>query len=73
MTIIWELKALLVERYGSQVEAAKAMSIRESRLSYIIRGHTGPTERERVGLEQALGKKKVRRLLATPGHESGVT
>ncbi len=72
MRINWPLRTTIVERFGSQVEAARAMGIRQSRLSYIVRGHAKPTERERVALELALGKKKVRRLLVAPGHESCV-
>jgi len=68
MAIIWDLKALLVERFGSQVEAAKAIGIRESRLSYIIRGHAEPTERERKALEHALGKPEVQRLWREGGN-----
>ena len=64
MSIKWNLKSALVERFGSQVEAAKATGIRENRMSYIVRGHIQPSERERKALEQALGKAKTRRLLS---------
>ncbi len=57
------LRLELVKRFGSQVEAAKAMGIRENRLSYIVRGHVVPTERERRTLERTLGEKVTRRLL----------
>ncbi len=63
MPINWNLKSALVERFGSQVEAAREMEIRENRLSYIVRGHTEPSEREREALEEALGRAMVRRLL----------
>jgi len=63
MIIHWDLKSALVERFGTQVEAAKAIGVRESRLSYLIRGHAEPTEKERLALEHALGKASVRRLL----------
>ncbi len=43
MTINWNLKSVLVRRFGSQVEAAIRMGIRENRLSYIVRGHTIPS------------------------------
>ncbi len=56
MPINWNLKSALVERFGSQVEAAREMEIRENRLSYIVRGHTEPSEREREALEEALGR-----------------
>jgi len=58
-----ELKAELIRRWASQVEAAKAMGIRENRLSYIVRGHTEPSEREREALEKSLGRGVVRKLL----------
>lgn len=57
------LKAALVKRFGSQVEAANRIGIRENRLSYLIRGHVLPTEQERRALEQALGKNTAKRLL----------
>ncbi len=58
-----ELKAELIRRFGSQIEAAIQMGIRENRLSYIVRGHTVPTKREREALELALGSATVQRLL----------
>jgi len=63
MSINWDLKSSLVERFGSQVKAARQIGIRENRLSYIVRGHVQPTDRERQALEQALGRGIVRRLL----------
>ncbi len=63
MGVLWSLKSAIVERYGSQVEAAKAIGIRESRLSYLIRGHAIPTETEWKSLEIGLGNEKVRGLL----------
>ena len=63
MAINWNLKSVLVQRFGSQVEAALQMGVRESRLSYIVRGHTVPTTRERAALELTLGPAEVKRLL----------
>ena len=63
MAINWNLKSVLVQRFGSQVEAAIQMGIRESRLSYIVRGHTVPSLQEREALASALGRVTVRRLL----------
>ncbi len=63
MSVNISLKAELVRRFGTQVEAAKAMGIRENRLSYIVRGHIKPSEREHKALAEALGKAHVRRLL----------
>ncbi len=61
MKVNIDLKAQLIKQFGSQVEAAKTTGIRENRLSYIVRGHVRPSERE--ALERALGKARVRRLL----------
>jgi hypothetical protein len=58
-----ELKAELIRRFGSQIEAALQMGIREDRLSYIVRGHTQPSKRERVALERSLGQTTLSKLL----------
>ena len=58
-----ELKAELIKRYGSQIEAAKALGLHENRLSYIVRGHIQPSTHEREALEHALGQKLTRKLL----------
>lgn len=63
MAINWNLKSVLVQRFGSQVEAAIQMGIRENRLSYIVRGHTVPSNQEREALELALGPAAVKGLL----------
>ena len=65
MDVNLELKAELIRRFGSQVVAAQHMGIRESKLSYIIRGHSPPSDRERRALEKSLGKAVVRNLLKT--------
>jgi ribosome-binding protein aMBF1 (putative translation factor) len=57
------LRLELLKRFGSQIEAANAMGIRENRLSYIIHGHVVPTERERRTLERTLGEKVTKKLL----------
>ena len=63
MSLNLDLKAELIKRFGSQVQASRQMGIRENRLSYIIRGHIAPTKRERLALERSLGPKVARRLL----------
>jgi len=63
MDVNLKLKAELIMRFGSQVVAAQHMGIRESKLSYIIRGHAPPSEHERRALEESLGKARVRKLL----------
>ena len=63
MAINWNLKTVLVEKFGSQVSAANQIGIAENRLSYIVRGHIHPSDRERKALERALGPSKVKKLL----------
>jgi DNA-binding transcriptional regulator YdaS (Cro superfamily) len=58
-----ELKVELIRRYGSQVVAARTLGIRESKLSYIVRDHAEPSEKERQALERALGPNLTKRLL----------
>ncbi len=63
MRINWNLKSALVNRFGSQVEAARQLGIREAKLSYIVRGHSQPSDRERMLLERELGAGIVRKVL----------
>ncbi len=62
MAINGNLKTALVEQYGSQISAATEIGIPENRLSYIVRGHIQPSDRERKALERALGPSKVKKL-----------
>jgi hypothetical protein len=55
-TINWNLKSALVKRFGSQVEAAHRLGIRESRLSRIVRGYEAPKKSERLALAESLGE-----------------
>jgi hypothetical protein len=50
-----ELKIAVIRRFRSQVEASKELGIRENRLSYLVRGHVEPNDRERDVLRNALG------------------
>ena len=63
MVSLSTLKAELIKRFGTQVEAAKQMGIRENRLSYLVRGHVEPSEKERQALVKALGQKLAKKLL----------
>ncbi len=63
MALNLDLKMELIRRFGSQVEAAKALGIRENRLSYIVRGHVEPMHGELVALKKALGQRTVRKVL----------
>jgi len=62
-TVNLALKAELIKRFGTHVEAAQHMGIRENRLSYIVRGHVKPSKQERQALENALRRGTVQRLL----------
>lgn len=58
-----KLKLELIKRFGTQIVAARQLGIRESKLSYIVRGHAEPSEKERQALERALGPNLTKRLL----------
>ena len=62
MKINWDLKSALIERFGSQVQAARLLGIREAKLSYIVRGHTKPSDRELKALKGALGRGGLQKL-----------
>jgi hypothetical protein len=50
-----DLKIALIRNFGSQLVASRRLKIQESKLSYIVRGHSEPNEREREILKKALG------------------
>lgn len=47
MNVNFNLQGELIKQFGSQVKAAKAMGITESRVSHIVGVHVQPSERER--------------------------
>jgi len=59
----WNLKTVLVEKFGSQISAASQIGIAQNRMSYIIRGHVRPSDREWKALERALGPARAKKLL----------
>jgi DNA-binding transcriptional regulator YdaS (Cro superfamily) len=59
----WQLKIELVQRFGSQVAAARELGIREAKLSYIVREHAEPSVKEREAIERALGPSVARKVL----------
>jgi len=67
MAVNLELKSALIKAFGSQINASQALGIRESKLSYIVQGHAEPSDREREALEEALGRKFVKRTLRAGG------
>ena len=50
-----DLKIALIRNFGSQIVASRRLKIQESKLSYIVRGHSEPNDREREILKKALG------------------
>lgn len=58
-----ELRAAIVDRFGSQIRAAFELKIDPARLSRLIRGWFDPHEDEIKKLVQAFGKEKIKRLL----------
>src|SRR5262245_54581437 len=57
MAPLWNLKAELIRRFGTQSDAADALRISESRLSRIVRGRYAPKPEERQKLRKALGRE----------------
>ena len=60
-----ELKLELIRRFGSQIVAARTLGIRESKLSYIVRGHAEPSEK-REGLSSELWGPGLTKRLPKP-------
>jgi len=52
----------LLEKFGSQLNAAKHFGITESRLSHVVREHADPSHAEIEIFTKAFGADKVRRL-----------
>jgi len=64
--INWDLKLAIAKKFGSQVVGARALCIRESKLSYLVNGHAQPTRSERRVLAKALGGELVDRTFPSP-------
>lgn len=60
-----ELKVELIRRFGSQAAAARALAMRESKLSRIIRGWEIPSKREIEIFERVLGRPLVKKVFRT--------
>ncbi len=63
MAANFRLKGALVSRFGTQIDASRALEIPLSKLSFIVQGHSEPNERERKALEKALGRSFVKKTL----------
>lgn len=70
MPIRFDLKNAIAKKYGTQIEASRALGIRESRLSYLVRGHVDPTDEEMKILRLALGRNLIRRAFDRSNPES---
>ena len=57
----FELKVVLIQRFGSQINAAKVLQLGESMLSHIVRGHREPTLEQRKRFKELLGKDYFRK------------
>jgi hypothetical protein len=68
-----ELRVELIRHFGSQIAASRQLGIRESKLSYIVRGHAEPSEKERKAFEKALGPSITKKVLGRSGADGGVT
>jgi hypothetical protein len=63
-----KLKIAVIERYGTQVVAARRLKIREARLSYLVQGHVDPSPEELAILRKSLGRSVVDSIFA--GHSA---
>ena len=68
----WDLKLSIFKKFGSQVIAARALGIRESRLSYLLQGHLQPSKSEREVLGKALGRELVNRAFQLNGQNTNL-
>ena len=50
-----DFKIAIIRNFGSQVVASRRLKIQESKLSYLVQGHSVPNEHERKILKEALG------------------
>jgi hypothetical protein len=57
------LKTAIVLQFGSQVEAAQALGLHESRLSQILHYRIAPSAKERRALARVFGAEKLDSLL----------
>jgi plasmid maintenance system antidote protein VapI len=66
------LKAALIERFGSQMRAAKAMKISPTYLSYLVNGHRDASDGDVAALSKVFGTEKARALLGAEEQQSAV-
>jgi hypothetical protein len=67
-----KLKLELIRRFGTQVEAARQLGIRENRLSYFVRQHAEPSEREREAFERVVGERISNRFFRRRGKSASL-
>lgn len=61
-----KLKIAVIEKFGSQIVAARRLKIREARLSYLVQGHADPSPGELAILRKSLGRSVIDSIFA--GH-----
>ena len=61
-----KLKVALIRHFGSQVRAAKALGVSESRLSRLVQGWAEPKKAEVETFKRVLGKRSAAKLFPTP-------
>lgn len=62
MQVNYQLKAELIRRFGSQQRCARALRMRASRLSNLVRGWEKPNAKERKKFTRVLGTELVSQL-----------
>ena len=66
----FKLKGLIVERFGSQTAAARALNISEPRLSRVVRGWTPPRPEDLRAFRRIFGNR-VKKILNEGGGADG--
>jgi len=65
-----KLKIAVIEKFGSQIVAARRLKIREARLSYLVQGHADPSPEELAILRKSLGRSVVDSIFAEQSGET---
>ena len=66
----YRLKGLIVERFGSQTAAARALDMSEPRLSRVVRGWASPRAEDIRAFRRIFGEK-VKKILNEGGGADG--
>ncbi len=63
----FKLKALIVEKFGSQCAAARVLGLSEPKLSRIIRGWEIPGDQERRAFSREFGARTLKSVFIKKG------